>query len=771
MEPKFKPSLLATAVFLAFGAPAMAQGQTLELGIDDVTVGEDRTDSVLPADGSSEALQVEETRVIGTAEQELKQAPGVSLITAEDIKKRPPVNDLSDIIRKMPGVNLTGNSATGQYGNNRQIDLRGMGPENTLILIDGKPVSSRNSVRMGRSGERNTRGDTNWVPVDAVERIEVLRGPAAARYGSGAAGGVVNIITKAPTDKHSGSVTAYTNIPEDSAEGDTRRIGFSLTGPIVDSLSYRLYGNVNKTDADDLSLNEEYSAGVTPPAGREGVRNKDVNGLLRWDLDPQQTLEFEGGFSRQGNIYAGDRGVSSGGSELLNELANSGKETNTMYRQSASITHRGDWDFGTSQVVASYENTRNRRVNEGLAGSSEGSPNTGESVSELKAYRLAGEVNLPLQFAFEQVLTVGAEATRDELDDPYSMSQNASNGVVVPGADTGVRSGETDADNYAVFVEDNIELTSRWILTPGVRFDQHSEFGSNWSPSLNSSYKVTDTVTLKGGVARAFKAPNLYQSNPNYLYFSMGNGCPINTGNLGAGCYVQGNDNLDAETSLNKELGIAYDNAGWSAGLTYFHNDYKNKIVAGMGNGSDPVAVVPGNPTATNPNPLGQVFQWENASKAVVSGWEGNINVPLLGVEGEILSWNNNFTYMIQNINKETREPLSVIPKYTVNSMLDWAVTQSLDLSFSMTHYGKQEPRRLNSQGGQATDAELGERERYTIFGITANYELDETWRFTTGISNMFDKRLYREANSSGAGANTYNEPGRAYFASVTASF
>lgn len=71
-----------------------------------------------------------------------------------------------------------------------------MGPENTLILIDGKPVSSRNSVRQGWRGERDTRGDTSRVPPEMIERIEVLRGPAAARYGNGAAGGVVNIITK-----------------------------------------------------------------------------------------------------------------------------------------------------------------------------------------------------------------------------------------------------------------------------------------------------------------------------------------------------------------------------------------------------------------------------------------------------------------------------------------------------------------------------------------------------------------------------------------------
>ena len=135
------------------------------------------------------AAESEEMVVLAPAEEQLKQQPGVSIITAEDIAKDPPVNDLSDIIRKMPGVNLTGNSASGSRGNNRQIDIRGMGPENTLILIDGVPTTSRNSVRYSWRGERDTRGDTNWVPAEMVERIEVLRGPAAARYGSGAAGG------------------------------------------------------------------------------------------------------------------------------------------------------------------------------------------------------------------------------------------------------------------------------------------------------------------------------------------------------------------------------------------------------------------------------------------------------------------------------------------------------------------------------------------------------------------------------------------------------
>ena len=190
MSSQFRLSRLSLAFIATLSSPALL-AESVEKERDKVPI--EATD--LPVDGTPQALVLGETRVLGTAAEELKQAPGVSIITAEDIKKRPPTNDLSEIIRREPGVNLTGNSSSGSRGNNRQIDLRGMGPENTLILIDGKPSTSRNAVRYGWSGDRDTRGETNWVPAEEVERIEILRGPAAARYGSGAMGGVINIIT------------------------------------------------------------------------------------------------------------------------------------------------------------------------------------------------------------------------------------------------------------------------------------------------------------------------------------------------------------------------------------------------------------------------------------------------------------------------------------------------------------------------------------------------------------------------------------------------
>jgi ferric enterobactin receptor len=694
-----------------------------------------------------------------TAEQIAKQALGTSIITREDIERRPPANDLSDILRTMPGVNLTGNSASGAYGNNRQIDLRGMGPENTLILIDGRRVSARDSVRMGVAGERNSRGDTNWVPAEAVERIEVLRGPAAARYGSGAAGGVVNIITKKPTGDLSGSMTLYGLVPEHSDEGGSQRAGFTLSGPLARDWSFRLYGNIAKTDADAADINAEHANGTTAAAGREGVRNKDINGLLRWDPSERQTVEVESGYSRQGNIFAGDY-LNTSNATVQSMV---GAETNVMTRRDAAITHRGKWDFGSSRITLSYGDTDNDRISEGLAGGPEGSLSTTPTWthSNLKDYAADGELNIPSVIGgADNIWTLGFEYRDSELDDPYSMSQA---GTGVDGIDASTRSGKTDEQVTAVFVEDNIYLGERLTLTPGVRFDHHSEFGNNLSPSLNAQFKLSDSWLLKGGIARAFKAPNLYQANPNYLYYTRGNGCPdyyIGSG----GCYIQGNADLDPETSINKEIGVEWQpESGYHASLTYFHNDYDNKIVAGYTDYYETSA-------------SGYVYQWVNASKALIQGFEGNFKMPLLGERGDVLSWNTNLTWMLDNKNKATNQPLSVIPEYTFNSSLDWRPTERLSFALMATFYGKQEQatRDRNDELVCGT-AELGACDTlgaYHLWNVSGRYRITKTVSLGIGINNLADKRIFREGSrASSAGASTYNEPGRAYWTTLTMGF
>lgn len=717
------------------------------------------------AEETTESKQTagEETMVV-TAEVQNLQAPGVSTITADEIRKRPPARDVSEIIRTMPGVNLTGNSTSGQRGNNRQIDIRGMGPENTLILIDGKPVTSRNSVRLGWRGERDTRGDTSWVPPEMIERIDVIRGPAAARYGNGAAGGVVNIITKKFDNQWHGSWNAYMNMPEHKDEGATKRTDFSLSGPLGGDFSFRMYGNLDKTQADAWDINQGHQSertGIyadTLPAGREGVENKNINGVVRWDFAPMQSLEFEAGYSRQGNLYAGDT-QNTNSNALVKE--NYGKETNRLYRNTYSVTWNGGWDNGvTTSNWAQYEHTRNSRKGEGLAGGTEGIFSSNQFTDiDLSDVMLHSEVNIPFDLWVNQNLTLGSEWNQQRMKDNASNTQALSGGEI-PGYDSTGRSPYSKAEIFSLFAENNMEVTDTTMLTPALRFDHHSIVGNNWSPSLNLSQGLGDDFTLKMGIARAYKAPSLYQTNPNYILYSKGQGCYASQ----EGCYLQGNKDLKAETSINKEIGLEFKRDGWLAGVTWFRNDYRNKIEAGYA------------PVYQNANRT-DLYQWENVPKAVVEGLEGTLNVPV----SETVNWTNNITYMLQSKNKETGDRLSIIPEYTLNSTLSWQVYQDVSVQSTFTWYGKQEPKKYNYKGQPVTGSEKNEVSPYSILGLSATWDVTKNVSLTGGVDNVFDKRHWRAGNAQttggdkgsmyGAGAETYNESGRTWYMSVNTHF
>ncbi len=708
-----------------------------------------------------------EGTLVVTAEQQNLQAPGVSTITAKEIQKRPPARDISEVIRTMPGVNLTGNSTSGQRGNNRQIDIRGMGPENTLILIDGRPVTSRNAVRLGWRGERDTRGDSNWVPPEMIERIDVIRGPAAARYGNGAAGGVVNIITKHSSNEWHGSWDTYFNVPQHKSEGATKRTNFSLTGPLGGDVSFRLWGNLNKTQADAQDINQGHQSlrtgtyADTLPAGREGVVNKDINGLVRWEFAPMQSLEFEAGYSRQGNLYAGDT-QNTNTSKLVTD--NYGNETNRLYRQNYAVTWKGAWDNGIStQTYAQYENTRNSRMNEGLAGGTEGIfSNENFSTIELNDVLLHSEVSIPFDYWVNQNLTLGTEWNQQRMKDNVSNTQALSGGDIA-GVTDGDRSPYSSAEIFSLFAENNMALTDSTTLVPGLRFDHHSIVGNNWSPSLNLSQELVDDVTLKLGIARAYKAPSLYQTNPNYILYSRGQGCADSAG----ACYLMGNDDLKAETSINKEIGLEYKHEGYQAGVTWFRNDYRDKIEAGY------------TPEGTSNTGSTDVYRWENVPKAVVEGLEGTLNVPVT----DSVSWNNNLTWMLKSKNKETGDRLSIIPEFTLNSSLSWQVSQDVSLQSTLTWYGRQKPKLYNYKGEAASGSERNEVSPYSIVGLSGTWDIVKNVSITAGVDNVFDKRHFRAGNAQstgnsatnawmyGAGAETYNESGRTYYMSLNTHF
>lgn len=766
MKIAYKYSLLASFIACSLGiAPTRADETNTEPAQKQGPAS--NTNQKKNAINTDEKSSSENTMVVTAREQTL-QAPGVSIIDSEAIKKHPIQRDVAEIIRTMPGVNLTGNSNSGQRGNNRQIDIRGMGPENTLILVDGMPVSSRNSVRYGWSDERDTRGDTNWVPPEMIDRIEVIRGPAAALYGNGAMGGVVNIITKPATKEWHGSFNSYYNVPEHKSEGATRRFNASLHGALTDNLTLRLYGNWNKTQADAQDINESHTTprtgtyAGTYPSGREGFINKDIHSALRWEFMPQQALELDMGYSRQGNLYAGDT-QNTNTNTLVKEYY--GKETNIIYRQTLSLKYTGSWDNGvTTNNYVQFEKTRNTRLNEGLSGGIAGifSPsNEGFSTITLYDTNLHSEINIPFDLWVSQTVTFGAEMNHQAMKDPASNTETTTAGGSVTGISSSGRDKYSSADIYGVYMEDNIDLTDSTRLTPGLRFNYQDITGSNFSPALNLSQELGNDFTLKLGIARAWKAPNLYQTNPNYLLYSSGQGCYASAGS----CYLQGNSDLKAETSVNKEIGIEYHHDDIQAGLTWYRNDYHDKVEAGY--------------AAEYANGTSDIYKWENVPKAVVQGLEGTLNFPI----AESVTMKNNFTYNIENKNKTTGDYLSIIPKFTINSIVDWQATNDLSVQGTMTWYGRQKPKKLNYKGEATSGSETRQVSPYALFGMSATYNVNKYMDVTAGIDNLFDKRHFREGNAQstgnattgaylwGAGANTYNESGRTYYMQVGMHF
>nr|WP_268887492.1 FepA family TonB-dependent siderophore receptor [Klebsiella spallanzanii] len=344
---------------------------------------------------------------------------------------------------------------------------------------------------------------------------------------------------------------------------------------------------------------------------------------------------------------------------------------------------------------------------------------------------------------------------------------------ITSGYDSTNRSPYSKAEIFSLFAENNMELTDTTMLTPGLRFDHHSIVGNNWSPSLNLSQGLWDDFTLKMGIARAYKAPSLYQTNPNYILYSKGQGCYATGAATGIGCYMMGNDDLKAETSVNKEIGLEFKRDGWLAGVTWFRNDYKNKIEAGT------VPLSRTSITNGNKTTYTDIYQWENVPKAVVEGLEGTLNIPV----SDTVNWTNNITYMLQSKNKETGERLSIIPEYTLNSTLSWQVHQDVSLQSTLTWYGKQEPKKYDYQGKPVTGSDKKAVSPYSIVGLSATWDVTKNVSLTGGVDNVFDKRLWREGNAqtvsdtktgdymAGAGAYTYNEPGRTWYMSVNTHF
>jgi len=553
---------------------------------------------VLAVDDNADTMVV----TASATEQNLKDAPAsISVITQEDLQRRP-VNNLKDVLQEIPGVQLT------NEGDNRKgVSLRGLDSSYTLILVDGKRVNSRNVVF------RHNDFDLNWVPVEAIERIEVVRGPMSSLYGSDALGGVVNIITKKVGSGWHGSVTADTTIQEHRDRGDTHKGQFFTSGPLIDDLlGVKLYGNLSKREKDQQQDSTSSATGESPRI--EGFTSRDAN--VEFALTPHENHDFNFGygFNRQ------DRDSDS-------------LDKNRLERQNYSLGHNGRWDLGNSELKFYGEKVDNKN------------PGSQGITSESNA--VDGKFMLPLG-EINQMLTFGGEWRHDKLSDPVNL--------------TGGSSTQTSATQYALFLEDEWRIIDPLALTAGLRMDDHETYGDHWSPRAYLVYNATDTVTVKGGWSTAFKAPSLLQLSPDWT-----------TNSCRGSCQVVGSPDLKPETSESYEIGIYYaGEEGWlegvDASITTFQNDIDDMI--GI-NRTANRALAPSydNFVGFNDETGNPMFRYYNVNKARIRGVETELKIPF----DDQWKLTLNYTYNDgRDLSDGGNKPLSELPLHTANGTVDW---------------------------------------------------------------------------------------------------
>ncbi len=597
----------------------------------------------------------------------------ITVVTGDEIREKSG-GDIVEALRKTPGVQLT----QGGIGGRPTISMRGLPGQNgkyTVMMVDGRRINA--SETLFRANDL----DISTIPVDSIERVEIVRGPMSSLYGADALGGVINIITKPGAEKWSGSLSYDYYTIEGNDGGDDHLGSLYLSGPLIkDKLKMTLNADIRDRSA------------WTPLEGNEAqftkLEDKDVKNIssvFDWQINEQQSLAFD----------------LAKNSDKRKAIYDIGAANQKIDRETYALTHKGKWGWGNSQLRAYVEKSD---VWDDIKSNKPGLNMENGDIHQTNQ-TLDGHINT--EFG-DHLLTTGAEFTKTELEN----SRNLSNG------------GKAEVTKKAIFAQDEWFINDSWTATLGGRLDNHSEFGSHFSPRGYLVYSATDALTLKGGVGTAYKAPRISEMDPNYNIVSCGGDCKI-----------YGNPNLKPETSVSYELSAIYEQPLWDVSATVFQTDIKDMITT---------------LTTNYPNPKDRT--WTNLNEAQIKGVELTGRRQLT----DTVNISANYAYSdSRDKSNGGNKLLTDTPRQTFNVNVDWQAMANLNTFVSYKYTGDQE-------AGFSRNDLPG----YSTVDLGLNYKYSKSLSFRTGVTNVGDTRLNeKDSNFS------YMERGRTYYVGATASF
>ncbi|OTG69272.1 hypothetical protein B9T25_01365 [Acinetobacter sp. ANC 4470] len=627
-----------------------------------------------------------ETIVVTAAgyEQEVSKAPAsITVISREELEKRE-YSDITDVLRNTPGVVVSGS------GSAQSISIRGMSSNYTLFLVDGKRQYSKD---VNPNGDDYGLEKNILPPMAAIDRIEIIRGPASTLYGSDAMGGVVNIITKKVTDEWTGTVELGTIIQDRGNAGNIKNGAVYLAGPLIpNKLGLQL--GINKQEREEDSY----------VGGFRGNERESLNSRLTYILNDNHNLEFEANFVQQD--------AESTVGKTVEDTATAADSTSRNYRSVYAITHNGRYsDNLESKTYLQYENSRNPdRENTTLD----------TKGIELDTWTFNNQWNWMLN---NHTLSFGTYYKDESLND-QATNRNPN----VPFFS------ELTRWSVAAFLEDTWSITDSFDLTSGLRYDHDENYGGNFSPRLYGVYSFNDNFTVKGGVSTGYKQPDIRAATEGFYSVTGGGGSPTPTGRG----IIRANPELDPETSMSSELGLNWENDFISASLTGYITKFKDKITEVRTCETDTDG------STINRN---NVAAWKCAEGATPFYFiSDRINVDdaeLKGIEATVEATLNDYTTLSANYtytNTEIKsgefkgQPLNEMPKNMFNLTADYEINDALNV-WSRLHY------RGETSAYLSRTSMSNPNPGYEFVDIGFNYKFTPSLKGKFGVYNILDEK------------------------------
>lgn len=631
-------------------------------------------------------------------ENDVKKVPAsTQVITQEDIKRggatsvRNALSMYANIFQKSK-----------VRGGGHDIIIRGMETKHSLVMVNGRRISNEadaNGLGNAMSLDR--------ININDVEKIEIVRGPSSALYGSEAMGGVLNIITK--PSKEQTLLTGLEHTSEDTSHwwhADTGRIGnFSMT------LDAR-FNKINRSMPDTATESDPYGTAQTYNASLNYYVNDHsyVNAYMDYY---SQHLKTDMGTPVMKPITLT---TSSGKMSLSGQAMLEGTGSKAFKQKNYGIswngkTDKNDWQIQAYMSKFNWSTTSNTKVlgsippagMEGMFNYLLQKKNTYDfNHDEHNMWAIEGRDSLRVNDHHR--VTFGAEYVKDKVAGT-GLGKNGDGVHNITENGTTKSSSEKTLSSYAAYLQDEIEY-GKWFIVPAIRYDHHSAYGSHTSPKIGVTYNATDHFRIKANYGDGFKAPSVSQ-----LYYDLD--MEMGRGNW---VHLTGNPNLKPEKSKSWDLGVEAEFGKGYGSLTYFDNDVDNLITS-----------IPKGKDSNGHN----LHRYENVNKARIKGLENTLGYRF----NDTLEFKVTSTLLDA---KDTSAGKDLTQRARLSQIYQLIYDDHKDTGWSAVLWNQLDYKFVT---GKAWESGESVKKSYSLTNFSLTRKVNKDTRFYGSVQNIFDKK------------------------------